>query len=412
MKKLVVILVLIAVVVGAYFFVTVRKKENGETTFTTAKLSKGTLENTVSSTGTLSAIGTVEVGTQVSGTLKQVLVDFNDHVKKDQLLAVLDKRVLKSAVQEAKASLMKARAQEELAQADFKRSKRLYDGKMISDQEFIQAKTSLATAKASVISAETSLNRAETNLNYAEIRSPIDGTIIQRNVEPGQTVAASFSTPTLFLVAADLSKMEIQALVDESDIGQIRLDQSVRFTVEAYPDKSFSGMVKQIRLQPSTVNNVVNYTVIVNADNPDHLLLPGMTATVDFIAQHLENVLLIPNAALRFKPTEAMKKTMREQMKKRMSRAGSGQQARPEGNSGPASPAVRRNNTRNFKLVWILGDNGKPEISGFIPGPTDGKFTAVKLSRKLKEGMEVIVGLRQKDGSESGQPSFRRRRLL
>lgn len=411
MKKLVVILVLIAVVVGAYFFVTVRKKGNGETTFTTAKLSKGTLENTVSSTGTLSAIGTVEVGTQVSGTLKQVLVDFNDHVKKDQLLAVLDKRVLKSAVQEAKASLMKARAQEELAQADFKRSKRLYDDKMISDQEFIQAKTSLATAKASVISAETSLNRAETNLNYAEIRSPIDGTIIQRNVEPGQTVAASFSTPTLFLVAADLSKMEIQALVDESDIGQIRLDQSVRFTVEAYPDKSFSGMVKQIRLQPSTVNNVVNYTVIVNADNPDHLLLPGMTATVDFIAEHLENVLLIPNAALRFKPTEAMKKTMREQMKKRMSRAGSGQQTRPERNSGPASPAARHDRRRNFKLVWILGDNGKPEISGFIPGPTDGKHTAVKRSRKLKEGMEVIVGLRQ-NGSESGQPSFRHRRLL
>ncbi len=411
MKKLVVVLVLIAVVVGVYFFVTAREKENGETTFTTVKLTKGTLENTVSSTGTLSAIGTVEVGTQVSGTLKQVLVDFNDHVKKDQLLAVLDKRVLKSAVQEAKASLMKARAQEELAQADFKRSKRLYDNKMVSEQEFVQGKTNLATAKASVISAETSLNRAETNLNYADIRSPIDGTIIQRNVEPGQTVAASFSTPTLFLVAADLSKMEIQALVDESDIGQIRLNQSVRFTVEAYPDKSFSGMVKQIRLQPSTVNNVVNYTVIVNADNPDHLLLPGMTATVDFIAQHLENVLLIPNAALRFKPTEAMQTAMREQMKKRMENSGGGQRMRPGDNSGSAPPTARHDRRRDFKMIWILGEDGKPEMSGFVPGPTDGKFTAVKQSRKLKEGIEVIVGLNQKNSNGSSHPSFRRRLL-
>jgi len=411
MKKLVVVLVLIAVVVGVYFFVTAREKENGETTFTTVKLTKGTLENTVSSTGTLSAIGTVEVGTQVSGTLKQVLVDFNDHVKKDQLLAVLDKRVLKSAVQEAKASLMKARAQEELAQADFKRSKRLYDNKMVSEQEFVQGKTNLATAKASVISAETSLNRAETNLNYADIRSPIDGTIIQRNVEPGQTVAASFSTPTLFLVAADLSKMEIQALVDESDIGQIRLNQSVRFTVEAYPDKSFSGMVKQIRLQPSTVNNVVNYTVIVNADNPDHLLLPGMTATVDFIAQHLENVLLIPNAALRFKPTEAMQSAMREQMKKRMANSGGGQRMRPGNNSGSAPPTARHDRRRDFKMIWILGEDGKPEMSGFVPGPTDGKFTAVKQSRKLKEGIEVIVGLNQKNSNGSSHPSFRRRLL-
>ncbi|PJB77571.1 MAG: efflux RND transporter periplasmic adaptor subunit [Acidobacteria bacterium CG_4_9_14_3_um_filter_49_7] len=412
MKKLIVILVLVAVAVGAYFFVTAREKENGETTFTTVKLTKGTLENTVSSTGTLSAIGTVEVGTQVSGTLKQVLADFNDHVKKDQLLAVLDKRVLKSAVQEARAGLMKARAQEELAQADFKRSKRLYDNKMVSEQEFVQGKTNLATAKASVISAETSLNRAETNLNYADIRSPIDGTIIQRNVEPGQTVAASFSTPTLFLVAADLSKMEIQALVDESDIGQIRLNQSVRFTVEAYPDKSFSGTVKQIRLQPSTVNNVVNYTVIVNADNPDHLLLPGMTATVDFIAQHLENILLIPNAALRFKPTEAMQSAMREQMKKRMANSGGGQRMRPGNNSGSAPPAAGNDRRRDFKMVWILGEDGKPEMSGFIPGPTDGKFTAVKQSRKLKEGIEVIVGLNQKSSNGSSQPSVRHRRLL
>lgn len=408
MKKIVLILVLIAIAIVAHLFITSRGRTNGEATFNTVKLKKGTLENTVSSTGTLSAIGTVEVGTQVSGTLKQVLVDFNNHVKKDQLLAVLDKRVLKSAVQDARASLMKTTAQEELAQADFKRSKRLYDDKLVSEQEFVQAKTSLATAKASVISAETSLNRAQTNLNYADIRSPIDGTIIQRNVEPGQTVAASFSTPTLFLVAADLSKMEIQALVDESDIGQIRLDQSARFTVEAYPDNAFSGTVKQIRLQPTTVNNVVNYTVIVNADNPDHLLLPGMTATVDFIAQHLENVLLIPNAALRFKPTETMKQAMRDQMKKRMANSG-GQRARPEGSFGSTPPGTGRNRRGDFKMVWILTDNGKPETSGFIPGPTDGKYTAVKRSRRLKEGMEVIVGLNQTNSNGSSRSSFRRR---
>ncbi len=411
MKKIIVILVLIAVAIGAWFFITNRKENNKEAAFNTVKLKRGTLENTVSSTGTLSAIGTVEVGTQVSGTLKQVLVDFNDHVKKGQLLAVLDKRVLKSAVQEAKASVMKAHAEQEQAQADFKRSKRLFADKMISEQEYIQAKTALEMAKASVISAETALDRAQTNLNYAEIRSPIDGTIIQRNVESGQTVAASFSTPTLFLVAADLSKMEIQALVDESDIGQIRLNQSVRFTVEAYPDKTFTGFVNQIRLQPTTVNNVVNYTVIVNADNPEHLLLPGMTATVDFVAEHIENVLLVPNAALRFKPTEAMKQTMREQMKKRMGNSHGRQRTGIEGNPGPASIATSRSRRRGFKMVWIIGDNGKPEIAGFVPGPSDGKFTAVKSSRKLKEGMEIIVGLMENGGSQSNRPSFRRRLL-
>ncbi len=416
MKKWITLIVLLAVAGTAWMLL--RKRESAEPGgFQTVELERGDLENTVSSTGTMNPRDVVEVGTQVSGTLDQVLVDFNDTVEKGQLIAVLDKRVLKAAVEDATASLMKFRAQRDLAISELKRAERLYKDNMISDQEYTRYRTDAQTAKANVISAETALERARTNLNYAEIRSPIDGTVIQRNVEPGQTVAASFSTPTLFLIASDLKQMEIEALVDESDIGQIKLNQAVRFTVEAYPNRSFDGIVQQIRLQPETINNVVNYSVIVEAQNPDGILLPGMTATVDFIAQRVENALLVPNVAIRFQPDEAMmaefRKRMQQRMKERSSTDGRNDGERPGGgsNGGHGMRPGMNGRGENIQTVWILDEKEQPVPVPFEAGSTDGKFTEVKQSRRLDAGARLIIGKAKAEGSES-RNGFPRRRLL
>lgn len=414
MKKLFIVAIPVVLVLVSYFALKHEKKETAAASMETMALQRGNIENLVSSTGTVEAIGTVQVGTQVSGTVDQVFVDFNSHVKKDQLIAVLDKRLLKSAVQESQANLMKAQAQLDLAESEFKRVKKLFSDKMISDQDYISAKTSVETSKAAVILAQTGLEKTETNLKYAEIRSPISGTVIQRNIEPGQTVAASFSTPTLFLIAEDLTQMEIHAFVDESDIGQIKNGQKVRFSVEAYPDESFTGVVRQIRLEPTTVSNVVNYTVIISAQNPKNLLLPGMTATVDFIAQKLDNVLLVPNSALRFKPSEEMLAAFRNSMKKRFNGMSPEQQqkARQRMEQGNNQSSLHQNaDTSSSKTVWILDDKGNPRPARFIPGTTDGKFTEVKKSRTLDVGTKVIIGMDDGNGEASGDnhPPFRRR---
>ena len=402
----VVVMIVIAAVIAVVQKGKQEKKGNG---FQTVKLERGDLENTVSSTGTLNAIGTVEVGTQVSGTVERVLVDFNDTVHKGDLIAVLDKRVLEASVTDAKANLIKMEAQRELAQTELERIERLYNDNMISDQDYVKARTDDQTARANIMSAKTSLDRARTNLDYAEIRSPIEGTVIQRSVEPGQTVAASFATHTLIISASNMRKMEMQALVDESDIGQIGNRQSVRVTVEAYPDMMFEGTVRQIRLQPETVNNVVNYTVIVDAENPDGKLLPGMTATVDFIAQHIENALLVPNSALRYKPDEAVVTAFRDRMQKRMA-----ERTGQNGDESPSHPGMRPGGTssEDTRTVWVLDDQGQPMPVRFQSGTSDGKYTEVKGSRRLEAGMDVIIGANGKSEENGSGPSPYGRRLL
>lgn len=242
--------------------------------YTLVTITKGNLESTISTTGTLSPVTQVEVGTQVSGTIDKVLVDFNDHVKKNQIIAIVDDHLLKLAVVDAESGCMKAEAQLEETQSILKQNTELSAKGLLSESELQVVKTTHKIAQASLVSARASLERAQRNLKYAIIRSPIDGTVTTRNVEAGQTVAASFSTPTLFIIAQDLSKMEIKALVDESDIGEIKDGQAVRFTVQAYPNRTFKGVVQQVRFQPTTTSNVVNYTVVVSADNQDHVLFP------------------------------------------------------------------------------------------------------------------------------------------
>ena len=329
--------------------------------YLTAKVSRGDLQLTVSSTGTLAAVETVDVGTEVSGTVEKVLVDYNDHVSKGQVLAVLKPDLFNAAVAEAQGSVDQAKASLQQAREDLERNRPLFEKGYISAQEYLPYQTNLEKTEATLASARASLARAKTNLGNATIHSPIDGTVIQRSVDAGQTVAASLNTPTLFVIAKDLSKMQIEAAVDETDIGQIRTGQRVNFTVQSYPDKGFSGTVRQIRLQPTTVQNVVTYTVIVSADNQEGLLLPGMTATVDFIVAEAHDALLVPNAALRFRPEEVPDKNL----------AG-----KKETNAG---------------RVYVLGSSGQLQPVVISTGISDGQETVVK-DGALPVGTEVVTG--------------------
>jgi HlyD family secretion protein len=414
MRKIIIVAVIIvAAGVGAFF---IRHSNGGDENplYEFAEITKGDIENIVTSTGTLSAVGTVEIGTQVSGTVAEVLVDFNDEVRAGTVLAVLDTTLLKASVMDARAGLLSARAQYEQAVAEYEQNLPLVQKGFISDKEFLPYEYAVRTREAQVESAEAMLGRAESNLEYAVIRSPIDGTVIQRTVEPGQTVAASFSTPKLFVIAADLAEMEIHAQVDEGDIGRIATGQEARFTVQAYPDETFRGIVRQIRLQPETIQNVVNYTVVVDAPNRAGQLLPGMTATVDFIVEQRHDVLLVPNTALRLVPTEDMLAAARRQMQERrgaqpgsVGEAGEHSPAGSQGQMGdrgmmPLSPFGGQSDR---KAVWYVDDAGNIALDPIKIGATDGKYTEIVSSRAVEEGMQIIASLAQSAQAASGSGS-------
>ena len=392
------LIVLLLLTAGAIFKL---KGNNSYRRYKFAEIKRGTIERTISATGTLSALHTVEVGTQVSGRIAHIYADYNDIVKKGQLLAVLDTSLLEATLTDAEASYEKTKAQLEKAKDDYEQSIVLYKKGIITRSEFITARTNYEIQKAALKSAEAALKRAKRNLNYAYIRSPIDGIVVARNIEEGQTVAASFQAPTLFIIAEDLSKMRILAYVDESDIGQIKQGQKVRFTVEAYPEKLFHGIVKQIWLQPETIQNVVNYTVVIEANNPEKILLPGMTATIDFIIEQRKNVLLVPNTALRFSPPEeimeeAMKR-FREKIARRMKERGisPGKSPFPVRNG-----AFSGNNDKRGRL-WYMDKDGNISFALVQLGATDGHVTEIIRGRGIKEGMKVITGMLTENGSSS-----------
>jgi HlyD family secretion protein len=274
--------------------------------YRTATIQRGSVKPTVSATGTLSAVKTIQVGTQVSGQVAAIYVDFNQHVRKGQLLASIDPALQNQAVEEAQAQLERALATMQQAEGEYARNKQLFEWKVITASEFGAVQSNFAVQQATVKSARIAVERARQNLAYTKIYAPIDGVIVERNVDVGQTVAANFSTPQLFLIANDLSDMQILALVDESDIGSIRNGLPVEFTVQAYPNQTFLGTVQQVRLQSKTQDNVVNYTAVVGVRNTTGKLLPGMTATVQFLTGDARNVLIVPNSALRVRPTPAM----------------------------------------------------------------------------------------------------------
>lgn len=295
----------VAIIAGTGWFY---KRADGSEApiYRTATIQRGSVKPTVSATGTLSAVKTIQVGTQVSGQISAIYVDFNDHVRRGQLLATIDPALQNQAVEEAQAQLERALATMQQAQGDYARGKQLFEWKIITASEFSVVQSNFSVQQATVKSARIALERARQNLAYTKIYAPIDGVIVERNVDVGQTVAANFSTPQLFLIANDLFDMQILASVDESDIGAIRMGQPVEFTVQAYPSDPFTGTVKQVRLQSKTQDNVVNYTAVVGVKNTTGKLLPGMTATVQFLTGDAENVLVVPNSALRVRPTPAM----------------------------------------------------------------------------------------------------------
>src|SRR5664279_793841 len=271
-------------------------------TYETAVVKKGSIKNTITATGTVQADTTVAIGTQVSGVIQKIYVDFNSHVKKGQLLLELDKTPLQTQVQQAQASLDDAKSQVSFQSATYERYKALLDKKLVAQADYDQVKYNYDNAMAGLKTAQAGFDKAMVNLNYATIYSPIKGVVLNRAVDQGQNGAASFNNSYLFNIGNDLTQMQVQANVDEADIGQVRDGQSVDFTVDAYPNETFKGSVRQIRLQPVVTSNVVTYTVIVNAPNPEEKLMPGMTANITVLTQEVDSVITVPGKALRFTP--------------------------------------------------------------------------------------------------------------
>lgn len=361
--------------------------------FQTEPLKKGTLENTVTSTGTLSAVQTVEVGSQVSGIVERVLVDYNDTVKKGQVLAILDKTLFEVAIRDAKAGVSRAKAKLDQANTEMKRNQTLFQKGHIAELEFLSIKTAAETAKSELESAEAVLNRAQTNLDYSVIRSPIDGTVIERTIEAGRTIAASFQAPKLFIIAEDLTRMQIEANVDESDIGMIKKNQTVRFEVQAYPDQKFTGTVRQIRMQPTTINNVVNYTVVVDASNENNQLLPGMTATLEFCVEKKTNVLVVTNTAFNFKLPATLLQQYSPQIHKKLQSMSmpQGIKIQPTQSNETNSSFLIGNLPENIGQVYYVDEDGIPSVALLEKGVTDGKVTEITNYWGIKEGQGIII---------------------
>jgi HlyD family secretion protein len=316
---------------------------------------------------------TVQVGTQVSGQIAAIHVDYNDRVQKGQLLARIDPTLQNQAVEEAHAQLERAQATMEQAQSDYTRNKQLFEARVVTASEFSTVQSNFSVQKANVKSALIALESARQNLSYTRIYAPIDGVIVERNVDVGQTVAANFSAPQLFLIANDLSAMQILVSVDESDISSIRTEQPVEFTVQAYPDQTFAGTVQKVRIQPNTQNNVVSYTAVVGVKNTTGRLLPGMTATVQFLTGAAHDVLLVPNAALRVRATPAMLAQERGEMRQ-----------------------------SDSALLWTLDDKGTLRAVRVHRGISDGRNTAVEGAR-LSEGMNVVIGVPDASGTSGDE---------
>jgi len=376
MKKYYIIFIIIFIIF-AFFIWFYKKEDKPNVSYKTEKLKKGTIQEQVSATGTIMPVSNILIGASVSGIIKQIFVDFNDPVKKGQILALIDPEPFIAQVEQAKANLLMAEANLEKAKValleaenNYKRNKRLFEEKLISESEyerfFVNYQSAIAQVKeanARIVQLKAVLKQAQTNLNYTQIRSPVNGIVISRNIEVGQTVTASFQTPTLFQIAEDLSKMQIHTNVDEADIGKIKTEQKAYFTVDAYPGKIYEGKVIQIRNAPNIVQNVVTYNVIISVNNQEMKLKPGMTAQVTILTEKKENVFIVKNSALRVNPNV---KTEQKFFTK----------------SG----------------IWILKNN-EPFRIEVDTGISDNDYVEI-ISNELKEDMDVIVEVINKENKK------------
>lgn len=390
-KAAVVLLVLAALGAGVVFFY--RSQDSKVPRFKTTRLEKGEITQSITATGTLNAVTTVQVGSQVSGTIRKIFVDFNSPVKKGQPIAQIDTSLFEASVAQARgalgnalSALEKAKTVTVNAQRTLARNKELFPDGFVAQADVDNAQTdydlalaSVKGAQAQVDQARGTLSVAETNLGYATIYSPVNGTVVSRNVDVGQTVASSFQTPTLFTIAQDLTKMQIDTNVDEADIGRAKVGQATNFTVDAYPEKTFSGRVTQVRNAPIITQNVVTYDVVIEVDNRNLFLKPGMTTNVSILTETVMDVLKIPNAALRYRPSAKAKGET------------------PEGSKAPKG-------TR----VYLVGKDGLPQAVPVKLGISDGAYTQVS-EGALKEG-DLLITEEQRNG-KSASPAVTQPRM-
>jgi HlyD family secretion protein len=366
------------------------QSSKGEIAIETTPVSKGNISNTVTATGTIQAIKTVAVGTQVSGVISKLYVDFNSNVKKGQILAQLDQTPLLASLAQSKASVESATADLAYKESTYERLKALYEKKLIAKGDYDLAVANYEQSKASLANAVSVNDKNKINLSYATIFSPIDGVVLNRAVDEGQTVAASFNTPTLFSIAKDLTQMQVEAAVDEADIGQIKLGERVEFTVDAYPDLKFNGTVSQIRLQPIITSNVVTYTVIIQAPNPEKKLMPGMTASANIFVIEASDLLVVNSKALLFSPD---KKLMDDYMKKHPQQDNA-KIDRILSNKSKRTPG----DTSQPSILWVKkGDDIIP--TKVVTGITDDINTEIKSG--INAGDKIIFSMQDSSATTS-----------
>jgi len=338
--------------VAAFFIIRGKKASEGELILRTWTVEPTDISTSITATGTLEPVKEVEVGTQVSGIISKIYVDFNDEVKAGQLIAELDKSVLKQELASSQANLNSSKAEYDYQLANYNRSKTLHDDSLISDADFESAQYSYLRSKYAYQQAQSNYTKAKTNLGYAMIYSPIDGVVLNRAVDEGQTVASGFSTPTLFTIAQSLKEMRVIANIDEADIGSVQEGQRVMFEVDAYPDDQFNGTVEQVRLQATTTSNVVTYEVVIDAPNEDLKLKPGLTASIYIYTTDLKDVIAVPVRALSWTP---------------------------EGMRAPFE-----------NCVWVMGPDGQPQAREVETGISDSIYTEILSG--LEEGEQVVIG--------------------
>lgn len=380
-RRIIGVLALVAGVVAA-IFAFARQDDDPAGRYMVTRASVGKLTEEVSANGTINPVRVVNVGSQVSGTVTKLYVDFNDRVKAGQVLLELDPRLFRATLEQSEANLENARAQAALADANARRATELLQREFISRQLYDQT---IATARSQAAQVQLALARVRqdrANLNFSVIVAPVSGVIINRKIDIGQTVAAAFQTPELFSIAQDLTRMRIEALVAESDISRVRLGQIVNFTVDAYNDRQFTGTVSQVRLNPSTQQNVVTFTVVVDVSNPDGALLPGMTVNARFLVQQHSDVLLVPNAAMTWKPKDWTRQQAAEKAK-----------ASDTAKAGAAAPTGEQpaRQAGFGTTIFVLGTDNKPQPRRIRLGAADAE-NAIVLGGELKAGDRVITG--------------------
>jgi len=412
-KKLLIGTVIIIIAAIVLWAAVLKHGKNGETVYEKAAVDRGDIEALVDTTGTLNPVTIVDVGSQVSGRIQSLSADFNSKVKAGQVIAKLDPELFNTKVNQNKANYESSIASVEKAKVELLNSERQYqralslfekdllsfEEKESSETKYYSTKADLQSAESKLKQAESQMKSSEVDLAYTIIKSPIDGVVISRDINVGQTVAASFQAPVLFQIANDLTKMQVECSVDEADIGKVKEGQQVKFTVDAFPEQRFNGLVRQVRYSPEVVQNVVTYTTIVQVENPELKLLPGMTATVSIVVGQAKNALRIPNSALRFTPElsqeemRALFEKMRaERQAQRGGQPGAGRRSQQGGPGGQNPGATASGGQRATPpRVWTMDTDNRLKMIILRTGVTDNIYSEI-LRGSLEEGQEVLTG--------------------